>query len=145
MTFRYFQQQQLFAMYPPSNYSCSAFSCNNVNIHILLMTWRFSCCCLSTLSHLPSMTNPEFEMNRGMLSLSADWFKLWINLSKFKMLYQSKIQLEVQIDLSNLYVLFSQCRSCDNTLGKCFFQISSSSRAYLWKDKVSNFPMTSVH
>ena len=30
-----------------------------------------------------------------------------------------------------LYVLFSQYRSCDNTLGNCFFQITPYSRAYL--------------
>ena len=35
------------------------------------------------------------------------------------------------IDLFSLYVLFSWCRSCDNTQGNCFFQISSYSHAYL--------------
>ena len=35
------------------------------------------------------------------------------------------------IDLFSLYVLFSQYRSCDNTLENCFFQISSCSRAYV--------------
>ena len=35
------------------------------------------------------------------------------------------------IHLFSLYVLFSQYRSCDNTLGNRFFQISSYSRAYL--------------
>ena len=35
------------------------------------------------------------------------------------------------MNLFTLYVLFSQYRSCDNTLEKCFFQISSYSRAYL--------------
>ena len=35
------------------------------------------------------------------------------------------------IDLFSLYVLFSQYRSCDNTLENCFSQISSYSRAYL--------------
>ena len=35
------------------------------------------------------------------------------------------------IDLLSLYVLFSQYRSCDNTLENCFFQISSCSRAYV--------------
>ena len=34
-------------------------------------------------------------------------------------------------DLFSLYVLFSQYRSCDNTLENCFFQISSCSRAYV--------------
>ena len=34
------------------------------------------------------------------------------------------------IDLFSLYVLFSQYRSCDNTLENSFFQISSYSRAY---------------
>ena len=36
-----------------------------------------------------------------------------------------------QIDLFSLYVLFSQYRSCDNTLENCFFQISSDSLAYV--------------
>ena len=35
------------------------------------------------------------------------------------------------IELFSLYVLFSQYRSCDNTLENCFSQISSCSRAYL--------------
>ena len=30
----------------------------------------------------------------------------------------------VSIDLFSLYVLFSQYRSCDNTLENCFFQIT---------------------
>ena len=34
-------------------------------------------------------------------------------------------------DLFSLYVLFSQYRSCDNSLENCFFQISSCSRAYV--------------
>ena len=37
----------------------------------------------------------------------------------------------VEIDLSSLYVLFYQYRSCDNTLENCFFQISFYSRAYV--------------
>ena len=35
------------------------------------------------------------------------------------------------IDLFSLYVLFSHYRSCDNTLGNHYFQISSYARAYL--------------
>ena len=35
------------------------------------------------------------------------------------------------IDLFSLYVLFSQYRSCENSLENCFFQISSCSRAYV--------------
>ena len=35
------------------------------------------------------------------------------------------------IHLFSLHVLFSQYRSCDNTLGNRFFQISFYSRAYL--------------
>ena len=31
----------------------------------------------------------------------------------------------------SLYVLFSQCRSCDNNLEDCFFQIFPHSRAYV--------------
>ena len=37
----------------------------------------------------------------------------------------------LSIHLFSLYVLFSQCRSCDNTLENCFFQTSSYQRAYL--------------
>ena len=43
------------------------------------------------------------------------------------------------IDLLSLYVLFSQYRSCDNTLENCFFQISSCSRAYVCRHK-NKFP-----
>ena len=60
-------------------------------------------------------------------------------------------RLKSMIDLLSLYVLFSQNRSCDNTLGDCFFQISSCSRAYvrmsthvLMYDKGSNSPGTSI-
>ena len=35
------------------------------------------------------------------------------------------------IDPFSLYILFSQCRSCDVTLESCFFEISSYSRAYV--------------
>ena len=35
------------------------------------------------------------------------------------------------IDLFGLCILFSQYRSCDNSLENCFFQFSSYSRAYL--------------
>ena len=35
------------------------------------------------------------------------------------------------IDLFGLYVLFFQNRSCVNTPGNCFIQISSYSRAYV--------------
>ena len=38
---------------------------------------------------------------------------------------------ESNIDLLSLYVLFSKYRSRDNTLGNCFFHISSYSRAYV--------------
>ena len=41
------------------------------------------------------------------------------------------VVISKSIDLLSLYVLFSQYRSCDNTLGNCFCQISSYSRAYL--------------
>ena len=37
----------------------------------------------------------------------------------------------VIIYLFSLYVLFSQYRSCDNTLENCFFQITPYPRAYL--------------
>ena len=46
------------------------------------------------------------------------------------------------INLFSLYVLFSQYRSCDNTLENCFFQILSYSRAYLRKE--SGSPGTSI-
>ena len=36
----------------------------------------------------------------------------------------------MQIDLFSLYILFSQYRSCDDTLEKCFFQTLSYSYAY---------------
>ena len=36
-----------------------------------------------------------------------------------------------RIDLFSLCVLFYQYRSCDDTLEKCFFQISYYSRAYV--------------
>ena len=35
------------------------------------------------------------------------------------------------IDLFSLHVLFSQCRSCDDTLENRFFQILSYSHAYV--------------
>ena len=38
-------------------------------------------------------------------------------------------------NLFSLYVLFLQYRSCDNTLGNCFFQTSSCSRAYICTHK----------
>ena len=47
-------------------------------------------------------------------------------------------------DLFSLYVLFSQYRSRDNTIENCFFQISSSSRAYLriiYEKTNSQFPL----
>ena len=42
-----------------------------------------------------------------------------------------KMRTYLPIDLFSLYVLFSQNRSCDNTLENCFFQIPSYSRAYV--------------
>ena len=55
------------------------------------------------------------------------------------------------IDLFSLYILFSQYRSCDNTLEDCFFQISSYLRAYVsicthlqMYNKGSNSPGTSI-
>ena len=36
-----------------------------------------------------------------------------------------------QVHLFILYVLFTHFRSFDNTLEKCFFQISSNSHAYI--------------
>ena len=35
------------------------------------------------------------------------------------------------IDVFSLYILFSQCRSCDVTLESCFFEFASCSRAYI--------------
>ena len=48
-----------------------------------------------------------------------------------KGLFYSSILLSLTTDLFSLYVLFSQYRSCDNTLGNCFFQISFYSLAYV--------------
>ena len=44
--------------------------------------------------------------------------------------WQQNFQITT-IDLFSLYVLFSQYRSCNNTLESCFFQTSSYSLAYL--------------
>ena len=38
---------------------------------------------------------------------------------------------ELLKDLFSFYILFSQYRSCDNTLENCFFHISSNSPAYV--------------
>ena len=59
-----------------------------------------------------------------------------------------KMRTYLPIDLFGLYVLFSQNRSCDYTLEKCFFQISSYSRTYVRthnsrKNKKSSSPGTS--
>ena len=45
--------------------------------------------------------------------------------------FHFSLRVSSLIDLFSLYVLFSQYRSCDNTLENCFSQISSYSRAYL--------------
>ena len=53
----------------------------------------------------------------------------------------------IPIDLFSLYVLFSQYRSCDNTLENFFFQISSYSLAYLHimkRQRVKVPPGTSI-
>ena len=62
-----------------------------------------------------------------------------------------KMRTYLPIDLFSLYVLFSQNRSCDNTLENCFFQIPSYSRAYVQicthnsrKNKKSSSPGTSI-
>ena len=44
-------------------------------------------------------------------------------------------------DLFSLYVLFSQYRSCDNTLENCVFQILSCSRAYVRKKTKCQVPL----
>ena len=44
--------------------------------------------------------------------------------------------ISFEIDLFSLYILFSQCRSCDGTLESCFFEISSYSRPTLRKQNV---------
>ena len=48
------------------------------------------------------------------------------------------------IDLFSLYALFTQYRSCDNTLENCFFQITSYLRAYLriiYKEETGQVPL----
>ena len=43
----------------------------------------------------------------------------------------SQVILFPSVDLFILYVLFTHFRSFDNTLEKCFFQISSNLHAYI--------------
>ena len=45
--------------------------------------------------------------------------------------YIIEVWKSTRIDLFSLCVLFYQYRYCDDTLGKCFFQISYNSRAYV--------------
>ena len=45
--------------------------------------------------------------------------------------YIIEVWKSTQIDLFSLCVLFYQCRYCNDTLEKCFFQISYYSRAYV--------------
>ena len=46
-------------------------------------------------------------------------------------MYITEVRKRTRTDLFSLYVLFDQYRSCDDTLEKCFFQISYYSRAYV--------------
>ena len=69
----------------------------------------------STLSPCPCEARHEFSNHMaGSAILGVYW-----------------ISRRYEIDLFSLYVLFSQYRSCDNTLKNCVFQISSCSRAYV--------------
>ena len=63
-----------------------------------------------------------------MDSVKAAVFVFQKNETAAMLVYQDN---PVGIDLFSLYVLFSQYRSRDNTLGNRFFQISSYSLAYL--------------
>ena len=57
------------------------------------------------------------------------------------------VRQRVPIDLFSLYILFSQCRSCDVTLESCFFEIASYSRAYvriIYEDK-RKIPLGTSH
>ena len=45
--------------------------------------------------------------------------------------YIIEVWKSTRIDLFSLCVLFYQYRYCDDTLGKCFFQLSYNSRAYV--------------
>ena len=70
-----------------------------------------------------------------MNSKCAYWVfsKKWIRALIYTRLFlkvKSSVT-KVWIGLFSLYVLFSRCRSCDNTPENCFFQISSYSRVYV--------------
>ena len=55
-------------------------------------------------------------------------FHSWINANRP---FRNRALVQRLIHLFSLYVLFSQCRSYDNTLEDCFFQIFPHSRAYV--------------
>ena len=55
-------------------------------------------------------------------------FHSWINANRP---FWNRALVQRLIHLFSLYVLFSQCRSYDNTLEDCFFQIFPHSRAYV--------------
>ena len=62
---------------------------------------------------------------------SSSFFGMSAELNKIAKEFAVMRSWSGRIDLFGLYVLFSQYRSCDNTLGNCLFQISSYSRAYV--------------
>ena len=69
----------------------------------------------------------------------------WSRGANLRLLLDVTWCLTSLIDLFNLYVLFSQYRSCNNTLENCFFQISSCSRAYVRTKRQSvKFPGTAI-
>ena len=91
------------------------------------------CCCRSR--YLLELQKGLRFKNRQMLpivsfidSVKAAVFVFQKNETAAMLVYQDN---PVGIDLFSLYVLFSQYRSRDNTLGNRFFQISSYSLAYL--------------
>ena len=55
----------------------------------------------------------------------------WSRDTNLRLPFDVTSSLTSLIDLFSLYVLFSQYRSCKNSLENCFFQISSCSRAYV--------------
>ena len=77
------------------------------------------CCCRSW--YLLELQNGLRFKNRQLLPIVSF-------MDSVTLVYQDN---PVGIELFSLYVLFSQYRSCDNTLGNRFFQISSYSCTFL--------------
>ena len=77
---------------------------------------------------MSSDQNAEFFLPKSAISASE---QEGINFKTQPLTLKLFVTIYNAIDLFSLYVLFSQYRSRDNTLGNRFFQISSYSRAYL--------------